>query len=146
MPPVVGPAQGSRSGLITTVIISVTVAVIMIVVAVYFSTAASKSEKDLANLKTVDRGMYYDGAPGDAKVARLLSPDMKNQFPGMNSALEIAMAQSEQLAKLLGGTGAADAAIQNARNTLTSVSKKMADLKSQNLANVDVSPNASLTE
>jgi hypothetical protein len=144
MPPVVGPAQGSRSGLITTVIISVTVAVIMIVVAVYYSTAASKAEKDLANLKTVDRGMYYDGAPSDAKVTRL--QQMKEQFPGMNSALEISMAQSEQLAKLLGGNAAPDAAYQNAKSVIANASKRMAELKSQNLVNGDLSANASLSE
>ncbi|HLZ07171.1 MAG TPA: hypothetical protein VKT80_01165, partial [Chloroflexota bacterium] len=143
MPPVVGPAQGSRSGLITTVIISVTAAVIMIVVAVYYSTAANKSEKDLANLKTVDRGMYYDGAPGDAKVSRL--QQMKDQFPGMNSALEISMAQTDQLAKLVGGN-AGDSAAQNAKSAMAAASKKIADLKSQNLLNFDLSQNASLSE
>jgi len=144
MPPVVGPAQGSRSGLITTVIISVTIAVIMIVVAVYYSTAASKAEKDLANLKTIDRGMYYDGAPGDPKVSRVMQ--MKEQYPGLNNALEISMAQSEQLAKLLGGNATPDTAVAQARAAIANASKKVAELKTQGLVNADVSPNESLSE
>src|SRR6476469_4741786 len=142
MPPVVGPSQGSRSGLITTVIISVTIAVIMIVVAVYYSTAASKAEKDLANLKTVDRGMYYEGAPADAKVTRLTTGAMKEQFPGMNSALEVSMAQSEALAKLLGGNASADAAIAQAKATVLGASKKVDELNSQKLINFTLPQNA----
>ena len=146
MPPVVGPSQGSRSGLITTVIISVTIAVIMIVIAVYYSTAASKAEKDLANLKTVDRGMYYEGAPADAKVTRLTSGPMKEQFPGMNSALEVSMAQSEALAKLLGGNTAPDAAVAQAKATILNASKKVDELNSQKLINFTLPQNASLSE
>jgi hypothetical protein len=144
MPPVVGPSQGSRSGLITTVIVSVTVAVIMIVIAVYYSTAANKAEKDLASLKLTDKAMYYEGAPGDTKVNRLTA--LKDQYPGMNSALEISMAQSEQLAKLLGGNGAPDSAVAQARSTLATASKKVDELNSQKLLNFTLPANASLSE
>jgi hypothetical protein len=144
MPPVISSTQSSRSGLITTVIASVTIAVIMIVVAVYFSTAASKSEKDLASLRTINRGMYYDGAPSDQKVLRLVG--QKEQFPGLNSALEISMAQSEQLAKLLAGNAAPDAAVLQARSTISTVSKKVDELNGQKLINFTMPANASLTE
>lgn len=138
MPPAVSPVQGSRSGLITTVIVSVTIAVIMIVIAVYYSQEANKSEKALADLKQVDRGLYYEGAPGDQKVRALDA--LKDQFPGKNSALEIAMAQSEQLAGLVGG-GA-----QQAKATLAAAAKRVAEVNDQKLINFTLSPNASMAE
>src|SRR5437588_7704050 len=108
MPPVVTAAQGSRSGLITTTIISVVIAVAMIVVGVYYSQEATKTEKAYADEKLAERSMYSEGMQSDPRVIALQSA--KDQFPGLNGAFDVALAQSEQLAKLVGGNSAADAA------------------------------------
>ncbi len=144
MPTVVSSTQSSRSGLITTVIASVTIAVIMIVIAVYFSTAASKSEKDLASLKVTNREMYPDGAPGDPKIVKL--KQLQSLFPGLNSALEISMAQSEQLAKMLGGNSTPEAAVNQAKSTLATAAKKIEEMNSQKVISFTFPANASMSE
>jgi hypothetical protein len=144
MPPVVTAAQGSRSGLITTTIISVVIAVAMIVIAVYYSQEASKTEKNLSDERLTARGMYSEGMQSDPRVTALQNL-AKEQFPGMTGALDISLAQSDQLAKLVGANSAADANT-TARNTIQASSKQIAELNSQKLVNFTLNPSSSLAE
>jgi hypothetical protein len=143
MPPVVS-MQGSRSGLITAVIVSVTIAVIMTVVAVYYSVEAGKSDTALASLKMINKGMYYDGAPSDQKIIHLQG--LKDQFPGTSgSALELSMAESDLLAKLVGGNLDASQAAAQAKNVLATAGKRIDELNSQKLIAFEL-PKGSLSE
>jgi hypothetical protein len=143
MPPVVSPAaQSSRSGLITAVIVSVTIAVAMIVVAVYFTQEANKTQKAFDERVLLDKGLYTEGATNDPRVNAL----PKDQFPGMTTALDISMAQSDQLAKLVGGNLTPDKAATQARDTISAATKQIADLNSQKLVNFTIPPNASMAQ
>jgi uncharacterized protein (DUF697 family) len=144
MPPVVtAAAQSSRSGLITTVIISITLAVAMIVVAVYFTQEAGKTQKELDILKLNDKGLYTEGATSDPKVNALIAD---KEFPGITSALDISMAQSDKLAKLVGANLTPDKAAQVASDSVLNATKQMADLNSQKLINFTIPPNASMAD
>jgi hypothetical protein len=126
--------------LITTVIISVTIAVAMIVVAVYFTQEASKTERTLQDLRLADKSIYPEGFnPQQFDAA-------KASFPGLNSAMEISMAQSDQLAKLVGSGLAPDKAAQAAKDSILNTTKQMADLNSQKLINFTLPPNASMAD
>lgn len=145
MPPVVTAAQGSRSGLITTTIICVVIAVAMIVVAVYYSQEASKTDKALNDEKLAERSMYSEGMQSDPRVSALQAQAVKDQYPGVNGALDVALAQSDQLAKLVGANTASEA-ITNAHNTLIASSKQIADLNSQKLVNFTLNPSSSMAD
>ena len=142
--PAVGSNQSSRSGLITAVIVSLTLAVVMIVVAVYYGQAASKSEKDLATRKDEDKALYSEGAASDPRVTNMMQNPNKPE--GLNSALDIALAQSDNLARLVGtGGGGADKAASQAKQSLADASKAIADLNSQKLVDFSLPPNSGLT-
>jgi hypothetical protein len=142
--PAVVSNQSSRSGLITAVIVSVTLAVVMIVVAVYYGQSASKAETALANRIAEDRQLYSEGAAGDPRVTKLMSSPTKPE--GLTSALDIALAENDQLARLVGtGAGDADKANTQAKQALTDAAKTIGDLNSQKLITFNLPPNAGLT-
>jgi len=142
--PAVGSNQSSRSGLITAVIVSVTLAVVMIVVAVYYGQAASKAEAALATRVADDRTLYSEGAAADPRVQNIVNS--QNKPEGLTSALDIALAQSDQLARLVGtGAGGADKANIQAKQSLADAGKTIGDLNSQKLINFTLPPNAGLT-
>lgn len=120
MPPPLSPAQ-SRAGLITAVIVSIVVAVAMIVVAVYEGQQASKVETELNTRVANDRTLYPEGAAGDPRVAALINN--KDQL-GAANALDAAIAQGDQLAKLVGGDSA-DRALTQARATLADAASRL---------------------
>jgi uncharacterized protein (DUF697 family) len=129
--------------LITTVIISITLAVAMIVVAVYFTQEAGKTQKELDILRLNDKGLYTEGATSDPKVNALIAD---KEFPGITSALDISMAQSDKLAKLVGANLTPDKAAQVASDSVLNATKQMADLNSQKLINFTIPPNASMAD
>lgn len=144
MPPVITSAQGSRSGLVTAVIVSVVIAVVMIVIAVYCSQKQGDAERTLAEVRTQDRELVSDAAAGDPRVAVLKASMGQGQYSGLNDVLDVALAQSDQLAKLVGGNLTPDKAAQQAQNTLTASAKRIDALNSQKLVNFTLPTNASL--
>ena len=120
-PPLSAAGQSSRAGLIAAVIVSIVVAVAMIVIAVYEGQQASKLAADLNTRVANDRTLYPEGAAGDVRVAALIQN--KEQL-GASNALDAALAQGDQLAKLVGGDSA-DRALTQARSTLADASGRL---------------------
>jgi len=151
MPPAVNPMQGSRSGLITGMVLSLIIAVAMIVVAVYFAQQNSTTENKLSNQNTVYKPVVTESDISDSRVERLkqlASSSGSQSLPEYQSmsALEVSMAEADQLAKLAGSDVPPDQAIKQIRTVLASASNTIGDLNTKKLVNFTLPPNASLAQ
>lgn len=140
MPPPINPAQSSRAGLITALIVSIVVAVAMIVVAVFEGNVASKTQLALDQRTANDRTLYPEGANNDTRVAALIAN--KENF-GASNALDAAIAQGDQLAKLVGGD-TADHALTQARALIHDASERIGAANGQKLIDFTLPVNSSL--
>lgn len=141
MPPPVSSMQGSRSGIITAMVASIIIAVVMLVIAVYAWQEASQYQLKLTGLQTQDKTVYTEGDP---RIATYNAMKDQPQYAGLGTALDIAAAQSDQLAKLVGGDLTPDKAAQQARTVIGDSAKKIDDLNSRKLVNFSLPTNASL--
>jgi len=140
MPPPLGP-QSSRAGLITATVVSIVVAVAMIVVAVYEGNVASKTQTSLDQRIQNDRTLYPEGANGDPRIAGLITN--KEQL-GASNALDAAIAQGDQLAKLTGGD-TTERAITQSRALIQDVSGRLGALNNQKLIDFTLPTNTTLS-
>ena len=98
----------------------------------------------MANRITEDRALYSDGAASDKRISDLINnPD--NKTAGLNNAMDILLAQNEQLARQVAAGGGADKASAQAKQTLADASKSIGVLGSQELINFSLPPNTALT-
>src|SRR5215469_6495671 len=100
MPPAVSPMQGSRTGIVVGMVASIVIAVVMIVIAVYFSQEASQYQLKYTQLQDKDKKIYTDGDP---RIEAYTSQQMRDQYPGANTAMDVVATQADQLAKMVGG-------------------------------------------
>lgn len=106
MPPAVQVVQG-RAGIMTAMVASIIIAVAMIVVAIYTGQKLSESERALNDLRERDRPLVSDTDPTDPRVQALNQARQDvPAFNGLQSAMQVSLAESDQLAKLVGGGGA----------------------------------------
>jgi predicted nucleic acid-binding Zn-ribbon protein len=133
MPPAASPVQGSRAGLITALVISVIVAVTMIVVAIHTGQMLTASERDIKDLRDKDKPIYIEQDVTDPRVQALNALKDQPGFTGLPSDLQVAMAESEQIAKVVGGNTTPDKTPDFARTVLKDAEKKINDLNAKKL-------------
>ena len=126
MPPAMPVSQGSRAGILTAMVASIIIAVAMIVVAIYFGQKLSESERALTDLTERHRPLVSENDIIDPRVLALnqLKTDVP-AFSGMQSALQVSMAESDQMAKTIGGNATPDKAPDVARTALTQAADKV---------------------
>jgi hypothetical protein len=125
----------------TAMVASIIIAVAMIVVAIYTGQKLSESERALNDLREKDKPMLTEADYSDPRVQALnqARQDAQGSFNGLQSAMQVSLAESDQLSKLVGGGGTADAAVKAGQTAL----KQAAD-KVQNAAKINL-PTDSLT-
>lgn len=143
MPPAIVTAQSSRAGIISGLIVSIIIGVAMIVVAVYYSQQASKTETKLASLSAEMKSVAPEGATADPRVNALIALKDQPQYQGLGTALEVSMAEADNLGKLLAGVPA-DKAENQARALLNSTSQELENLAKKQLITGTLGPNATL--
>jgi hypothetical protein len=133
MPPAVSSPQGSRAGLITALVISVIIAVSMIVVSIYTGQKLTESERALVDLRERDKPFLADADIPDPRVQALNALKDQPAFAGLPSALQISLAESDQISKVVGGNTTPDKTPDVARNALKDAEKKITDLNNKKL-------------
>jgi predicted nucleic acid-binding Zn-ribbon protein len=132
MPPALPAAQGSRTGILVGLVASVIIAVAMIILAIFNGQKLSKAETELLDLRDAHRPFLAESDLGDTRVQALnqLKTDNENpSFAGLPSAMQVSLAESDQLAKLVGGNATPDKAIKIAQSSLADASKKVGKVK-----------------
>jgi hypothetical protein len=134
MPPAVTPVQGSRAGFLTALVISVIIAVSMIVVAVYANQKWGQAQRDLEALQARDKPYLSEQDPTDPRVLALVAAkDNQPQFNGLTSALQVSLAETDQLAKLVGGNSSPDKAAAAAIQARDDAAKRIDELNAKKL-------------
>jgi hypothetical protein len=133
MPPAASPAQGSRAGLITGLVVAVIIAVSMIVVAVYMTQKLNEADRTLSDLRDRDKPLLAESDITDPRVLALSAAKDQPQYQGLTSAMQIALAQSDQLSKLVGGNTTPDRAADVGRTALNDAGKRIDDLNAKKL-------------
>ncbi len=116
MPPI--PQQGSRAGLITALVIFAILFVTSTIFAFIYNARATRAELDLSSIRTKYNTVVAEGALSSPEITGL-----RDAGAG-DTAINVAMAQTRQLAALLGGrdvasaTAAAKTALDGAKDTL----------------------------
>lgn len=125
MPPAIPPAPG-RAGLMTAMVASIIIAVAMIVVAIYTGQKLSESERALNELRDRDRPMVADPDVTDPRVLALNQLRQDNPaYNGLQSAMQVSLAESDQLSKLVGGGVAPDKAVEVGQKALQQAADKV---------------------
>ena len=136
MPPA-PQVQGSRAGLITSLVASIIIAVAMIVVSFYGFQKLGESERALQDLREKDKSLVADVDYSDPHVGVLnaLKDPTTGQppFTGLQSAFQVSMAESDQLARLIGGNNPPDKTADLARAALKDADKRIDDLNKKKL-------------
>ena len=146
MPPAVVPVQTSRAGLISALIASIIIAVAMTVVAVYYAQEFSKSETARAEQGERYKPLLAEASASDPRVQRLVSEAQSTQgYSGM-TAMDIALTESENLAKLVGGSTSPDKAADAAKQALKNTATQINQLNQAKLVTFTFSPQMSLTQ
>lgn len=129
MPPALPAAQGSRTGLMVGLVASIIIAVAMIIVAIMNGQKLNKAEASLQELRETHRPYLAENDLTDPRVQalnQLKSDNTENSpFAGLPSAMQVSLAESDQLAKLVGGNTTPDKAINVAKSALLDAGKKM---------------------
>ena len=126
MPPPISPGTGSRAGLITGLVVSVIIAVSMIVVSIFTAQKLSDSERALQDLRDRDKPFIVESDITDPRVLALnqLKADQP-AYQGLPTAMQVSLAESDQLAKIVGGNTTPDRTIDAARGALNDAQKKI---------------------
>src|SRR6185369_5656182 len=126
MPP--ASPQGSRTALITWSVVFAILWVTASIFAIYFYAQASKAEtKYDTDIKRYIPNIISDSDINSDQVRHLLDlRGSENPPPGVNPsmpAMQVALAQRDQMATLVAGAGGKETAVQVARDALTSASQ-----------------------
>ena len=128
MPPVLPSSAGSRTGIITGLVASVIIAVAMIVLAVYNGQKLNEKENALQELRERDRPFIAENDVTDPRVLalnQLKSDATQPGYAGMQSAMQVSLAESDQLAKLVGGSTTPDKAVDVGRVAMQQAADKV---------------------
>ena len=125
---VVSSPQGSRAGLISALVVSIIIAVAMIVVAFYGYQQWGLADRKLQELTERDRPLFSDPDITDPRVAALNELKSQPEFNGLNTDIEVSMAESDQLAKLIGGNATPDKTTAIGKTALNDAAKRIDDL------------------
>lgn len=132
MPPALPAAQGSRTGILVGLVASIIIAVAMIILAILNGQKLTKAEADLQDMRERERPFLTENDMNDQRVQALnqLKADNDNpSFAGLQSAMQVSLAESDQLGKLVGGNTTPDKAINVAKSSLTDAAKKIDKVK-----------------
>lgn len=137
--------QGSRAGLITTIVILAIASVLAIIMAFYFSAEKRKVETTNVSLQAKYREYISENSLSGGELPLLKEYAKNNGLTDQPKGWDILLAQRAQLIKTINGKEASDAntiatATQNATDALGDAAKKLKD------ANVTLpSPSENLT-
>jgi hypothetical protein len=133
MPPAVSP-QSSRAGLITSMVSSIVVAVVAIVFAFYYAAQNGKLEQALNQRLDQDKTLVPEGAASDQRIQALIALRDRPEFSGAPTAIDVAMMQADQLAKLVAGSDTpTDRAMAVGRAALEQAGKRLGELNTSKL-------------
>ena len=133
MPPAAPPMQGSRTGLIAALVVSLIVAVAMIVVAIYGFQKWNEADRALAELRDQHKPFIADPDLSDPRVQALNTLKDQPPFTGLPSAMQVSLAESDQLSKLVGGNTTPDKAADVARTALADAGRRIDELNTKKL-------------
>jgi hypothetical protein len=126
MPPAI-PTASSRAGIMTAMVASIIIAVAMIVVAIYTGQKLNESDRTLAELRDRDKPFLAEQDISDPRVQAL--NQAKQDVPayaGLQSAMQVSLAESDQLSKLVGGSAATpDKAVTVGQTALKAAADKV---------------------
>ena len=117
---------GARAGLITGLVVSVIIAVSMIVVSIFTAQKLSDSEPAHRTCAIVTEPFVVESDITDPRVLALnqLKTD-KPAYAGLPTAMQVSLAESDQLAKVIGGNTTPDGSIVAGQNALDEAGKKI---------------------
>jgi hypothetical protein len=127
------PGTGSRAGLIAGLVVSVIIAVSMIVVSIFTAQKLSDSERALQELRDRDKPFVIETDITDPRVLALNQLKEQPAYAGLPTALQVSLAESDQLSKLIGANTTPDKAPDVARSALTEAGKKIDGLNAKKL-------------
>ncbi len=131
MPPI--NPQGSRGGLITTVVIMSVLFVTSTIFAIYFHTQQRAREKDIADLQSKYKQFVSDVYMSSPEATNIKASLASNPAYRNLSTIEAVAAQRNEMAKLITGTGnptpPADQQVAEAMRPLADANGPEADLK-----------------
>jgi predicted nucleic acid-binding Zn-ribbon protein len=136
MPPALPSVQGSRTGILTGLVASIIIAVAMIVVAIYYGQKVTEADRALQELRDRDKPFIAEPDITDPRVLALnqLKTDQDQPaYAGMQSAMQVSLAESDQLSKLVGGGVTPDKAVKVAQLSLTDAAGKVKKAANFNL-------------
>lgn len=127
-------SQGSRAGLITSVVTLSIVSVVAIIFAFWFGAERNKSDKNLAELKTKYQDVVSEGGLASPEVddLRKLRQEGNVDFNPQMKLLDVAIKQRDQLIKLITEKDASkdygySNALKDSTSALTAVAEKIKD-------------------